>query len=102
MLIKKHKRADVSGISMHAEPSTQWRHVSVREKKTKVDRVIEMVTLLKGRYSDSEKMFIVSDHRNTHTLGAFYETFEPSSVIGQPNRIPRHTQERKLADQCRK
>lgn len=67
----EYKRAGVANIFMFAEPLAGWRHVSVRERKTKVDWAIEMAGLLEGRYADCEKVIVVCDNLNTHTMGAF-------------------------------
>jgi hypothetical protein len=61
----EYKRAGVANIFMFAEPLAQWRHVSVREKKTKVDWAIEMASLLEGRYANCEKVIVVCDNLNT-------------------------------------
>lgn len=74
----EYKRAGVANIFMFAEPLACWRHVSVRSKKTKVDWAIEMGALMEGRYADCDKVIVVCDNLNTHTMGAFYEVFEPS------------------------
>jgi len=86
----EYKRAGVANIFMFAEPLAQWRHVSVREKKTKVDWAIEMATLLEGRYGNCEKVIVVCDNLNTHTKGAFYETFEPARARTLVSRIDFH------------
>jgi len=47
----EYKRARVANIFMFAEPLAGWRHVSVRDRKTKVDWALEMADLLEGRYA---------------------------------------------------
>jgi len=86
----EYKRAGVANIFMFAEPLGQWRHVSVREKKTKVDWANEMASLLEGRYANCEKVIVVCDNLNTHTKGAFYETFEPARARSLVSRIEFH------------
>lgn len=86
----EYKRAGVANIFMFAEPLDGWRHVSVREKKTKVDWATEMANLLEGRYADCEKVLLVSDNLNTHTPGAFYETFEAERARSLVRRIEFH------------
>ena len=75
---------------MFAEPRSGWRHVGVRERKTKVDWAIEMANLLEGRYVDCEKVIVVCDNLNTHTKGAFYEAFEPERARELVRRIEFH------------
>ena len=86
----EYKRAGVANIFMFAEPLAGWRHVVVREKKTKVDWAIAMANLLEGRYADCEKVFVVCDNLNTHTPGAFYEAFEPERARALVSRIEFH------------
>jgi hypothetical protein len=86
----EYKRAGVANIFMFAEPLALWRHVSVRDKKTKVDWAIEMARLLEGRYANCEKVIVVCDNLNTHTNGAFYEAFEPSRARSLVSRIEFH------------
>lgn len=86
----EYKRAGVANIFMFAEPLAGWRHVSVREKKTKVDWATEMANLLESRYADREKVLLVCDNLNTHTPGAFYDTFEPERARSLVRRIEFH------------
>jgi hypothetical protein len=71
----EYERAGTASIFMFAEPLSGWRKVSVRGQRTKVDWAIEMEELLRTRYADAEKVILVCDNLNTHTMGAFYEAF---------------------------
>src|ERR1700730_8986279 len=72
---------------MFAEPLAGWREVAVRERKTKIDWATEMARLLDGRYAACKKVILVCDNLNTHTKGAFYETFEPKLARSFVRRI---------------
>ena len=48
-----------------------------REQRTKIDWAQEVASLLDGRYANCERVTLVCDNLNTHTIGAFYEAFEP-------------------------
>lgn len=88
----EYERAGTANIFMFTEPLAGWREVSVRATKTKVDWALEMARLLEGRYAHCEKIILVSDNLNTHTKGAFYETFEPERARQLVRRIEfRHT-----------
>ena len=52
----EYERAGTANIFMFTEPLDGWRHVSVRDKKTKVDWAIEIANLLEGRYSKKMSM----------------------------------------------
>lgn len=73
----EYDRAGTASIFMFCEPLSGWRHVSVRERRTKVDWAQEVAELLRTRYGSAEKVTLVCDNLNTHTKGAFYETFKP-------------------------
>jgi DDE superfamily endonuclease len=76
----EYERAGTASIFMFAEPLAGWREVAVRERKTKIDWATEMARLLEGRYAGCAKVILVCDNLNTHTKGAFYETFKPNTV----------------------
>jgi DDE superfamily endonuclease len=71
----EYERAGTASIFMFAEPLSGWRDVQVREHRTKVDWAVEMARLLQTRYKAAEKVIVVCDNLNTHTMGAFYEAF---------------------------
>src|SRR5262249_61391468 len=73
----EYERAGTAAIFMFAEPLACWREVAVRERKTKVDWAVEMARLVEGRYADCAKVILVCDNLNSHTKGAFHETFRP-------------------------
>lgn len=83
----EYKRAGTASIFMFTEPLSQWRDVSVRERRTKIDWAIEVKRLLTGRYASAEKVILVCDNLNTHTLGAFYEAFVASEAHDLARRI---------------
>lgn len=86
----EYERAGTANIFMFAEPLAGWRQVSVRDQKTKVDWATEMGALLEGRYADCNKVIVVCDNLNTHTMGAFYDVFEPSRARAIVSRIEFH------------
>jgi hypothetical protein len=83
----EYKRAGTASIFMFAEPLVQWRSVSVRERRTKVDWAVEMKALLATRYASAEKVILVCDNLNTHTLGSFYEAFPAVEAYELSRRI---------------
>ena len=83
-------RAGVPNVFMFAEPLAAWRQVSVRAKKTKIDWAFEMGALLEGRYANCEKVIVVCDNLNTHTIGAFYDVFDPARARDLVSRIEFH------------
>jgi len=76
----EYERAGTACVFMFAEPLSGWRDVRVREQRTKVDWALEMASLLDTRYKAAEKVIVVCDNLNTHTMGAFYEAFAPEEA----------------------
>jgi hypothetical protein len=88
----EYERAGTACIFMFCEPLAGWRQVRVRDHRTKIDWASEMAKLLRGRYAAAEKVTLVSDNLNTHTRGAFYETFDPETAWSLTSRLEfRHT-----------
>jgi len=63
----EYERAGTASIFMFCEALSGWREVSVRPRRTKVDWAQEMAHLLRTRYPDAEKVFLICDNLNTHT-----------------------------------
>lgn len=76
----EYERAGTASVFMFAEPLSGWRDVQVRDQRTKVDWALEMAALLRGRYRKADKVILVCDNLNTHTMGAFYEAFPPAEA----------------------
>lgn len=86
----EYERAGVANIFMFAEPLSGWREATARESKTKADWAIEMANLLEGRYAACQKVRLVCDNLNTHTMGAFYEVFEAERARSLVRRLEFH------------
>ena len=88
----EYERAGVASLFLFCEPLAGWRQVSARQRRTKVDWAVEVAALLTGRYAAAEKVILVCDNLNTHTIGAFYEAFDPATAWTLVRRLEiRHT-----------
>jgi DDE superfamily endonuclease len=83
----EYERAGTASIFMFCEPLAGWRQVSVRVRRTKVDWAQEMESLLQTRYQPAKKVILVCDNLNTHTKGAFYEAFPPTTARSLVKRL---------------
>ncbi len=83
----EYERAGTASIFMFAEPLSGWRQVRVRPQRTKVDWAVEMKELLQTRYANAEKVILVCDNLNTHTMGAFYDAFPPEEARAIVRRL---------------
>lgn len=88
----EYERAGTASLFMFCEPLVGWREVSVQAHRTKVDWARELAVVLEGRFAKSERVILVCDNLNTHTLGALYEAFEPERARSLVRRLEiRHT-----------
>ena len=88
----EYERAGTASIFMFCEPLSCWRQVTVRPQRTKIDWALEVEELLRTRYASAEKVTLVCDNLNTHTIGAFYEAFAPEQAREIVRRLEfRHT-----------
>lgn len=88
----EYERLGTASIFMFTEPLAGWRHATARPRKTKVDWAEEVATLLDGRLAAAERVILVSDNLNTHTISAFYEAYEPAVARAYIERLElRHT-----------
>jgi hypothetical protein len=83
----EYERNGTASIFMFAEPLAGYRQATARPKRTKVDWALEVGNLLDTRYADCEWITLVMDNLNTHTKGAFYETFPPEQARAYIQRI---------------
>jgi len=83
----EYERAGTASIFMFTEPLSGWREATARDSKTKMDWALEVARLLDGRYQRCDKVILVCDNLNTHTKGAFYETFKPARARQLVRRI---------------
>ena len=83
----EYERAGTASVFLFCEPLAGWRSVSIRERRTKVDWALEVAKLLGTRYAAAEKVILVCDNLNTHTKGAFYESFAPARARQLVRRI---------------
>ena len=88
----EYERAGTASIFLFCEPLSGWRQVTVRPQRTKIDWAMEVEELLRTRYASAEKVILVCDNLNTHTMGAFYEAFAPEQARAIVRRLEfRHT-----------
>ena len=88
----EYERAGTASIFMFCEPLSGWRQVTVRPRRTKIDWAMELEQLLQTRYATAEKVILVCDNLNTHTMGAFYEAIVPEKAREMVRRLEfRHT-----------
>jgi len=86
----EYERKGTCSIFMFTEPLQSWRHTSVREQRTRVDWAKEIDKLLTVEYPDAEKVVLVMDNLNTHTIGSLYQAFAPEKARELAKRLEIH------------
>jgi len=74
----------------HTEPLGGVRHVSVRDRRTAADWAQEIKYLADVCYPDAEKIILVLDNLNTHTLGSLYKAFPAAEARRIAKRFEIH------------
>jgi len=86
----EYRRAGTANLFMFCEPLGGWRQVSVTERRTKIDWAHAVRDLLEGRFAWAEKVVLVMDNLNTHTIGSLYEAFPPATARRLAQRLETH------------
>lgn len=89
-LDSEYVRCGTCSIFVFTETLADYRHVSVREHRTKKDWAEEIKYLLTEVYPDNEKIILVMDNLNTHTKAALYENFPAEEAAAPANRLEIH------------
>ena len=73
----EYERAGTASVFLFTEALAGWRQGSVRPQRTAVDWAQELAAVLEGRYAQAEKVIVICDQLNTHTIGSLYKAFPP-------------------------
>ncbi len=76
----EYVRCGTCSIFVWVEPLAGYRRVDARQQRTRLDWAEEVEQLLTIDYPDVDKVVLVMDNLNTHTLGSLYEAFEPAKA----------------------
>ena len=75
---------------MFFEPLGGRRHVSVTDRRTKLDWAMQIKDLLDVHYPSARKVTLVMDNLNTYTGASLYESFEPQEARRLLERLDIH------------
>jgi transposase len=73
----EYERNGTANLFIVSEPLAGWRHISVTERRTKIDWAHCIKELVDLHYPKAERIVLVMDNLNTHTPAALYEAFTP-------------------------
>lgn len=86
----EYERNGVCNLFMFFEPLAGKRHVSVTDRRTKIDWATQIKYLMDVRYPTARKVILVMDNLNTHTGASLYEAFEPHEAYRLLERLEIH------------
>jgi hypothetical protein len=86
----EYERAGTASVFLFTEALAGWRQVSVRPQRTAVDWAQEVAALLEERYAQAEKVILICDNLNTHTISSFYKAFPPEKARRLAQRLEIH------------
>ena len=78
----EYVREGVAVVWMFVEPLGGWRDAPVTSTKTAVDWAQQVKRLVdQPRYAQAERITLICDNLNTHSLAALYKAFEPAEAL---------------------
>jgi hypothetical protein len=83
-------RNGTCSIFIFTEPLAGWREAEALPRRTKLDWAGKVKWLLNERYPDVEKVVLVMDNLNTHTISSLYEAFPPEEAFRLAGRLELH------------
>jgi hypothetical protein len=86
----EYVRNGVGNLFMMFEPLAAQREVKVTERRTQKDFAFCLRYLAEKRYPDAEKIVMVMDNLNTHSLASLYAAFEPEIALRLAQRFEIH------------
>jgi hypothetical protein len=83
-------RHGVANVFLCCEPLRGWRSATVTERRTRVDWAQVIRDLVDVHYPSAERIVLVLDNLNTHTLGSLYEAFPPEEARRLAEKLELH------------
>ena len=86
----EYVRHGTCSIFVFTEPLNGWRHTEALPRRTKKDWAHKIQWLLDEQYPDVDKVVLVEDNLNTHTISSLYEAFQPEEAFRLAQRLEMH------------
>lgn len=83
-------RNGVSNLFLAFEPLAGWRHVEATATRARRDWANFVRDLVDGRYREAEKVVLVMDQLNTHSVASLYEALAPAEAERVASRLEVH------------
>jgi hypothetical protein len=86
----EYEREGTANLFIVSEPLAGWRHISVTQRRTKLDWAHCVKELVEIHYPEAERIVLVLDNLNTHTPAALYEAFVPTEARRIASKLEIH------------
>ena len=86
----EYVRNGVANILMEVEPLGGKRNVKITQSRTQIDWAHFIREMLEERYPEAEKVVLVMDNLNTHSLASLYQAFPPEEARRLAERLEIH------------
>jgi hypothetical protein len=83
-------RNGVASLFLAFEPLAGWRQVAVTDTRKRGDWAQFIRALVDGRYRAADKVVLVMDQLNTHSVASLYEAFGPTEARRIAERLEVH------------
>lgn len=86
----EYVRLGTAEVFLFFSPTTCWRRVEVRERRTSQDWAHEVRTLIDVDFPEAERIVLVMDNLNTHGIASLYATFPPEEARRLAKKLEIH------------
>jgi hypothetical protein len=86
----EYARDGVCNLFMAVEPLRGRRRVRVTDRRTAEDFAEQLRVLVEEDYPDADRIVLVTDNLNTHTLACLYQTFDPAHARRLARKLEWH------------
>jgi hypothetical protein len=86
----EYSRKGTCSIFMFTEPLGGWRQTTALPQRRAVDWANKLKWLIDDVYPDAEKIVLVMDNLNTHTIASFYKFFSPKEALRLSQKLEIH------------
>ena len=86
----EYERKGSCSIFLFTEPLAGWREAHARPQRRAIDWAAQMKWLIDDAYPDAEKIVLVMDNLNTHSIASFYKAFSPAEAYRLSQKLEIH------------
>ena len=86
----EYTRKGTCSIFMFTEPLSGWRAATALPQRRAVDWAHQLEWLIEEQYPDVEKIVLVMDNLNTHSIASLYKVFTPEKAFRLSQKLEIH------------